>query len=72
MSEVIIPILVGYLILRELFFVYTTKQLLDRLMSRNYQDYNFSKTAYTFKGQEKPAMTPDDPDDLGSLAEFTQ
>lgn len=72
MSDLIIPVLVGYLIIRELFFMYTTKQLVDRIMAGSYHGYEAAKTISKQSKPENTFIAPEDPDDLGALSEFTQ
>lgn len=59
-----------YIAVRELFFMHTMNKLTNKLMSRNYQDYQFSETMNQ-KKPDRPAKVDDSiPEDLGALQGF--
>ena len=43
MENNLIYFLIVYCLIREMFYTYTTHKLLNKIMSRNYHDYEFSK-----------------------------
>ena len=67
MEDKIIYGLVGYCLLRELFYLYSVQKLVNKLMSRSYYEYN---QAVKFEPQ-KPQMKfkeEDEVEDLGVLS----
>jgi len=49
----LIIVLLVYLVAREIFFIYSTNKLLNKLMSRNYQDFAFSSGIVSAKSEKK-------------------
>jgi len=69
MITTLLFLLAGYIVVREIFFMYTTHKLINKLMSRNYHEY---VAAETIGEKRQEFVQPEDPMDLGSLSEFTQ
>ena len=69
MSEhVVVLTLVAYCLLREAYFLYTTHVLLNKLMSRNYHDYQIAQKQGKLMEQEpRPQFDEGIPEDLGTL-----
>lgn len=70
MITTLLFLLAGYIVVREIFFMYTTNKLINKLMSRNYHEYKAAETI-----DQKPVnqfIQPEDPMDMGALSEFTQ
>lgn len=68
-SWVVIALLV-YIFIREWFFIRSTHLLLEKLMSRNYYDYQVSKDVGRIKESVQPIrIEDDDPEDLGILSQ---
>lgn len=67
--DFIIAILLGYLLIRELVFHFSTQRLINKLMSRNYGEYQLAE-AYGKKRNEPPRIKipNDDIEDFGSLS----
>lgn len=61
--------LVVYSVIREVFFLYSTHKLVNKIMSRDYNSYKMAESGpshepATFKGIEE------EPEDLGTLQAF--
>jgi hypothetical protein len=70
-EHVVIVFLAGYTLVRELFFHYTVQKLINKLMSRNYQEFKYTdgfKSVESKDRFEPPHMDGGIPEDLGSLA----
>jgi len=68
MVSLVVTLLI-YCFVREIFFLYSTQKLLNKLMSRNYNDYTAANRTTTdqvatYKGPEE------EPEDLGPLTGF--
>lgn len=57
MSEFYASVLIGYLVVREIIFHYSTHKLLNKLMSKNYAEYKVSSRAL---GPNQMPMTVND------------
>lgn len=67
--NLVLILLVGYCIIRELVFLVSTHKLINKLMSRNYHEYTISESRGKMGNQEttrQPGFR-DDPEDLGIL-----
>lgn len=61
--------LIAYCLIREIFFLYSTQKLLNKLMSRNYNDYtSANKTSTDDKATYK--APEEEPEDLGLLTGY--
>ena len=61
--------LIVYCLLREVFFLYSTQKLINKIMSRDYNTYKMAESGpshepATYKGIEE------EPEDLGTLQAF--
>lgn len=55
---------------REIYFLYSTHKLVNKLMSRNYYDYMITQKA-TRTVEKEPKPTPPEPEeDFGAMNEF--
>ena len=68
--ERFVPWLFGYLVVREVYFLYSTHKLINKLMSRNYYDYMITQKATRTVEKEPKPETPDTPEDFGAMNEF--
>lgn len=59
--------LLGVTFLREAFFMWQMKKLLDRAMSRSYHEYQMATQVGKPKLFERPKVDEDFPEDLGAL-----
>lgn len=74
-ETLLVAVIVAFLA-RELLYFYSTQKLINKLMSKNYHDYNFSKNvAQTLKPQHtlQESLQAEEglAEDLGPLREFT-
>lgn len=65
-------VLIVYLIVREVVYTYQVNRLLNKLMSRNYHDYEFSKNVKTTMEHRESPLKMDEgmPEDLSALNSF--
>lgn len=64
----LVAILLLYSLVREAYFIYSTQKLMNKLMSRNYQDFQMSEKSG--KINPKPVRLPvpdDEPEDFSPL-----
>ena len=67
----VLPVLLCYLIVRECFYIYSTNKLLDKLMSRNYNEYQYTKNlGKALEPSPKIKVQEEIPEDLGPLHNF--
>lgn len=70
--DTLIPWLVAYLVVREVYFLYSHHILINKLMSRNYHEFKVSKNLGRIKEAPPKFKVQDDlPEDLGVLQTFT-
>ena len=65
----IIIVLFGYILAREVFFMYSTNKLVNKIMSHSFYDYQRSLTVG--KPEPKKDQIPNDedpPEDIGALS----
>jgi len=67
--EPVVGILLAFIIIREAMHQFAIQKLLNKLMSRNYHEYEAGKEAY--KPQIKIARREEIPEDLGVLSDST-
>lgn len=59
-----------YCVIREVFFIYSTNKLLNKLMSRNYHEFAYTEAQTKIKPVHQDSFTQDDSsfsEDLGAL-----
>lgn len=69
---VIISLLLCYILVRECFYIYSSNKLLDKLMSRNYNEYQWTKNMAKV-AEQKPQPFKEEtelPEDLNALTGF--
>lgn len=67
------PLLIVYLVVREVVYTYQVNRLLNKLMSRNYHDYEFAKNVKTTMEHKGENVLKDDhglPEDLSPVNGF--
>lgn len=68
----VVVILLLYIAVRECFYIYSSNKLLDKLMSRNYSEYQWTKNMAQV-AETKPQPFKEDsemPEDLSALNGF--
>lgn len=68
MGEIVF-VLVVYTIAREIFFLYTTHKLINKIMSRNYHEFRMAEIPPA-ADHATHKMPEEDPEDLGPLHAF--
>ena len=69
-EPVIIGLLLLYIITREVFFLYSTHKLINKIMSHNFHDYQQSLTSAKAVPAQPTPQPEDEPEDLGVLDGF--
>lgn len=59
--------LLAFILIREIMYQYTTHRLVNKIMSRNYHEYESAKEVY--KPKERAIIDQGIPEDLGHLNE---
>lgn len=63
--------LLGFILAREVICAYTTNKLINKLMSRNYNDYEQAKESYKPKRDKAPVANLEPVEDLGVLRDYS-
>ena len=66
----VIVLLVFYIICREVFFLYSTHKMINKIMSHNFHDYQQSVNVRPIKHEPLKLQPEDQAEDLGSLEGF--
>jgi hypothetical protein len=56
-----------YCVIREAFYLYSMQKLMNKLMSRNYQEYKFTEDRGKIEAPRMMVPPEDIPEDLGAI-----
>ena len=63
--------LLCFMVVRECFYIYSSNKLLDKLMSRNYNEYEWTRNLKKTLEPQTPKQEPEDvPEDLSIMNGF--